>query len=531
MRVRPGARSLVAVVALTSLIASGCSIGPSDRPDFALEEQSPGSAVTEPETPDTTVDELSPPVVDLLYTDCSSMLLTQWDLPALPDGVTLRCGTFPAPMDPTDPSLPTDLSVGVVVARSSATPEDAAPIVYTSGADRPSTAAVAELATQPNNALLAEHPVVGIDRRGIGTSFPLMCLDPTDRETLLNLGQFTPGDPIDAVATASRNMTVDCGDVVLQSAEDYIPPGRMVFRASDAAADIEHLRDFWGIPTIGLIGSGNGARVALAYAAAHPDAVGRLILDGPPTSDGDALTNAEFRVRGQEAALNSFAQRCVAISCSLGGDPRSRIIELLDRAGNGQLRPLSRADVAGALLMGLGDLSTADQATRTRELADAVNDALNGNTRALADLSDLYLANTGSDGQFASRCSDGYQWTPADRVRTLVNDWTGLYPAFGPTEAVNLLACTAWPADNPPEVPSELGVPVMVTTGVADPTVGDAGIPGLTGTLNAAGAATAVATWQGLGHPPLSSSSCIREAAASYLETGELPPDGTACPP
>ena len=35
------------------------------------------------------------------------------------------------------------------------------------------------------------------------------------------------------------------------------------------------------MPALALIGVGNGAQVALAYAGSHPDKVARLVLDSP----------------------------------------------------------------------------------------------------------------------------------------------------------------------------------------------------------------------------------------------------------
>ncbi|WP_157083892.1 alpha/beta fold hydrolase [Millisia brevis] len=530
MRARPVTRVLALTAVVTATLA-GCSLGPSDRPGFAFQERSVGSpgADTSPTVEPPPAPEV--PIVDLSYVDCTSMLITQWSLPAPPAGVTLECSSYQAPMDPTDPALPTEVSVGVVRATSAATPADAAPVIYTSGADRPSSAAVAELATQPNNPLLAEHPVVAIDRRGTGLSFPLLCANPLDQQTMITLGQFAGGDPVDAVAAAARDITVDCRDAVMQSAEDFRPPGRMVFRASDAAADIEVLRDFWGVSTIGLIGAGNGALTALAYAAAHPDHVGRLILDAPVSTGPDPVQTTEFRVIGQQAALDSFVARCRAIACSLGDDPAAAIDDLVARAAGGGLPPLSRAGVIGALQWGLSDVAGADSGARTRILADALSAARDGNVDDVLVLSDRNLAATGSDGQLASRCSDGNDSVAPDRVRELAAQWSDQYPVFGPTAALGMLACTAWPADEPPTLPAELSVPVLVTNGISDPVTGNTGTADVTGSLANAGAATSTLTWHGLGHPPLSGSGCIAGAVTTYIDSGRLPADGTVCPP
>lgn len=529
MRARPVTRVLALTAAVSATLA-GCSLGPSDRPGFAFREHSAGSSGTD-EGPIEPPPGPEVPIVDLSYVDCTDMLISQWALPAPADGVRLECSSYQAPMDPTDPSLPMEITVGVVRATSAATPDDAPPVLYTAGADRPSSAAVAELATQPNNPLLAAHPVVAVDRRGTGLSLPLLCSNPADQQTLITQGQFAGGDPVDAISAAAREITVDCQDAVMQSAEDFRPPSRMVFRSSDAAADIEVLRDFWGVSSIALIGTGNGALTALAYAAAHPDHVGRLVLDAPVSTGPDPIQTAEFRTIGRQAALDAFVARCTAISCSLGPDPAAAIDDLVERAGSGDLRPLSRAGVIGALQWGLSDVAGADSGARTRLLADALSAARDGRTDDLVVLADRHLAATGSDGQLASRCSDGNDSVAPDRVRQLLTEWPDRYPVFGRSDALALLACTAWPSDNPPTLPGELAMPVLVTAGIADPVTGNTGTADVTGALAAAGAATSTMTWHGLGHPPLNGSGCVSAATTAYIDSGMLPAEGTVCPP
>ena len=70
-------------------------------------------------------------------------------------------------------------------------------------------------------------------------------------------------------------------------------------------------RSLWDVPAVALVGIGNGAQVALAYAASRPDRVARLILDSPVALGVDAEAAAEQQVKGQQAALDAFAAQCV----------------------------------------------------------------------------------------------------------------------------------------------------------------------------------------------------------------------------
>ncbi len=67
------------------------------------------------------------------------------------------------------------------------------------------------------------------------------------------------------------------------------------------ASDIDDLRrllDQLGIPRASLVGTSQGARVALAFAMREPDRVAGLVLDGPPDEIGeqDAAGEGDFSV-------------------------------------------------------------------------------------------------------------------------------------------------------------------------------------------------------------------------------------------
>jgi hypothetical protein len=69
-----------------------------------------------------------------------------------------------------------------------------------------------------------------------------------------------------------------------------------------------------------------------------------------------------------------------------------------------------------------------------------------------------------------------------------------------------------------------------VLSGNADAVTGTEPLPAVTGALGAAGAATTTITWDGIGHPVSVGSGCGRAAVAAYLETGDVPEGGNACP-
>ncbi|MFD4182154.1 alpha/beta hydrolase [Rhodococcus sp. NPDC058514] len=515
-------------LAVVLALCCACGAGPSVRPDVAV-AQRPGEMAAQPDDTEVEPPPLEIPRTELDWTDCTRITLDTLGLGPGPEGLIIECAQLAAPIDAAA-TIPGTFSLGVSRARIGNTPVDAGPLVLTSGSDRSSTATLAALAAGPITDLLAARPVVAVDRRGIGTSTLIECIDsiesPGLRQEMLDLGQFSPpdadgGDAADKVMALSRDATVAC--------TDFLQPQELAFDAAHAADDLEQLRTAWGVERLGLLATGNGSAVALAYATKHPDGLSRLVLDAPGSVRADAVTAAESRVAGQEAALAAFARQCAALACSLGPDPRSAVADLVRRASAGELAPVSSNGLLTALTGFLG-APRGDQQARVREFADLLSAAGRGDIGPLESLVGHTAAATDSDGQFIARCSDGRQWPTPGRVRELRAAWAEQYPVFGPDAALALLLCTAWPTTPPQDLPSSLDATVLVLSGVADPIVGSAGAGSVTGTVAAAGAANATVAWLGSGHPVSTHSGCGQLAIAVYARTGVLPPDGGACP-
>ncbi|KAA0023428.1 alpha/beta hydrolase [Antrihabitans cavernicola] len=515
---------LAAAISIVVAVCSACGAGPSERPGVAVEQQSPGSGSAGTTTPNAAdkLPALAKPKGDLAWRDCTRTTLDSLGLGAGPNGLILECADFPAPVDSSGAIYGT-FNVGALRARLPQTPLDAAPLVLTSGSDRSSTATLAGLAAAPAGGLLAARPIVAVDRRGIGTSTPIDCIPADTRRALADNAEFTMEypDAVTALAAFSEKATIAC--------KDFLQPQELAFDAPHAADDLEQLRLVWQVDSLGIIGTGNGTNVALAYAAKYPTHVGRLIMDSPPGVNMDATTITEQRVQGAEAAVAAFSARCVGLKCSLGPDPHGAIIDLIKRAGNGGLGPISSNALLTALYGFLGS-PRADQQNQLRALSDALSSAGTGDTAALSALIASQEAAIGSDGQFIARCSDGQQWPAQQRVRELQEKWDRLYPVFGKQAATSMLACTAWPVAPSPAGVTNLKIPVLALSGAADPVAGNAGLGSATGAVSGAGGRPSTVNWQGWGHPTLAHSGCAQAAAVAYADTGKLPPNGTVCP-
>ncbi|WP_231750858.1 alpha/beta fold hydrolase, partial [Mycobacterium sp. NAZ190054] len=303
-------RLLPAVVLSMAVVLplAACSPGLAANPRFATD--SGAGPQGEPQTSDQPP---GPPAVeapknDLSWRDCTSRVFASAAVQALP-GVKLDCASFDADLDPINGASGT-VSIGVVRATSVQTPADAGPLVMTTGSDLPSSVQLPVWLSRAGADVLKSHPIVSVDRRGIGMSGALDCRDLFDRQEMFEQAQFQPGDdPVANLGAITMTATTSCTDT--------IAPGDSAYDNAHAAEDIERLRTTWDVPALALLGIGNGAQVALAYAGSHPNKVARLLLDSPLPLGISAEAATEQRVKGEQAALDAWAAQSVGIVSGL----------------------------------------------------------------------------------------------------------------------------------------------------------------------------------------------------------------------
>ncbi|MFZ3318282.1 MAG: alpha/beta fold hydrolase [Mycobacterium sp.] len=513
--------AITASLIVVTAVLAGCAPGLAANPRFATNAgarpQGKPATTTAPNGPPP----IAKPKNDLSWHDCTTRGFDDAAVPA-PVGVKLDCASYDADLDPVNGAAGT-LSIGVVRARSAETPPDAGPLVFTTGSDLPSSLQLPVWLARAGADVLHSHPIVAVDRRGMGSSSPVDCLDQFDRQEIHDLAQFEAGnDPVANLADIVQNATTSCTDT--------IAPGDSAYDNTHAATDIERLRSTWDVPALALIGIGNGAQVALSYASSHPDRVARLVLDSPVALGVGAEAAAEQKVKGQEAALDAFAAQCAAVNCPLGPDPKAAVSSLLAdaRAGHGPAGA-STASVARAINTALG-YPAGDRVSTTNDLATALANARSGDTNLLTSLINRAEATTGTDGQFVNTCSDALNRPTPDRIRELVVAWAKLYPQFGTVGALNLVKCVSWPSTTPPPSPKVLKVNVLLMGVQNDPIVGSEGVSATAATIINATAASKRVMWQGIGHGASIYSSCAVPPLIGYLDSGTLPSTDTYCP-
>jgi pimeloyl-ACP methyl ester carboxylesterase len=508
------------LIVVTGLLA-GCAPGLAANPRFATNAGARPQGKATAAKPANGPPPIAAPKNDLPWRDCTTKEFSDAAVPPAP-GVKLDCASYDADLDPVNGAAGT-VSIGVVRARSVQTPHDAGPLVFTTGSDLPSSLQLPVWLARAGADVLQKHPIVAVDRRGMGTSSPIDCLDQYDRQEIRDQSQSEAGnDPVANLANVVQNATTSCTDT--------IAPGDSAYDAAHAAGDIERLRSIWDVPSLALIGIGSGSQVALSYAGSHPDKVSRLVLDSPIALGVGAEAAAEQRVKGQQSALDAFAAQCAAVNCPLGPDPKAAVNSLLaDARGGHGAGGMSVATLANAISTALG-YPTGDRVSTTNDLATALATARSGDTNLLTSLANRAAGITGTDGQFVNSCSDALNRPTPDRVRELVVAWGKLYPQFGVVGALNLVKCVSWPSTTPPQPPKVLKVNVLLMGVQDDPIVGSEGVSATAATIINATAASKRVMWQGIGHGASIYSSCAVPPLVGYLDSGQLPSTDTYCP-
>ncbi|WP_156296152.1 alpha/beta hydrolase [Mycobacterium paragordonae] len=511
--------SATILLAATTVLAGCIPVFGAD-PRFATESgaRPQGAATTKP--PPSGPAPIAAPKNDLSWRDCTSKVNADAGVPGAP-GVKLDCATFDADLDPVNGGSGS-VSIGVVRARSPKTPKDAGPLVFTTGSDIASSTQLPVWLSHAGADVLDSHPIVAIDRRGLGMSSPIDCRDRLDRENMRDQAQFEAGDdPVANLSEISNTATTNCTDA--------IAPGDSAYDNTHAASDIERLRNLWDVPAVALVGIGNGAQLALTYAGSRPDKVARLIVDSPVAIGASAEAAAEQQVKGEQAALDAFAAQCVAVNCALGPDPKGAVSALLTDAKTSKGVRASVASIANAISTALG-FPTGDRVNTTVSLANALAAARSGDENQLNNLINNAESIRDSDGQFVNGCSDAVNRPTPDRVRELVVAWGKLYPQFGAVAALNLVKCVHWPTGSTPQAPKELKIDVLLLGVQNDPIAGNEGVAATAATVINANAASKRVMWQGIGHGASIYSSCAVPPLVGYLDSGKLPGTDTYCP-
>jgi pimeloyl-ACP methyl ester carboxylesterase len=512
------------MVGLAVLLA-GCTVGPSQRPPVAVRGgnmPAPPSAPA-PVTPPPSLPEPDPESGPLDFRGCTGGSAAT-AVPVPTDRVLrVECAQLTVEADPQQPGL-SRTRVGLLRVGLGDAPPDRPPLlVVGDSATQPAAVVARVLANQVPLALLQRFTLVGLDRRGAGID-DLDCGPSTARAAFVNIDPGADGTVprLNALLEQARSVVQDCY---------LVHAGALAgFRTASTAADVEQARLGLGVAHLSALGVGDGATALSTWAHAHPKAVGRLVLDGPPTPALDEPDAGEARAAAAESAFDAFAAACTAgPDCPLGADPRAVVGALVDRL---RVQPITATDgrrlTAGmtitALLVGLGEPSG------WADLATAIGQAGGGSPEALLGRLAPLLARGGVfDVALATACNDVQRRMTPVEVSQLAERWRSAYPMFGSTLAQRLLACGPWPPAAPVPAPDPAAtLPPMLVIGTAhDPRGPLDGSRRLASTTPGA----LFLSWQGAGTGAYPRTPCVTAAVDALLVDGAPPVDGVLCPP
>ncbi|MBM7776247.1 pimeloyl-ACP methyl ester carboxylesterase [Actinokineospora baliensis] len=505
------------VVLLPLVLLAACTAGPSVRPGIVVNDgggQPVTTASSEPgPAPLPPLNQPNPG--RSIWGPCSPEVLQ--GITTTP-GIDLTCGKVTGTLD--SPYAPGRGGIRLQALRAGTGP---IPLVVVNEVDGlPGTHYAAALAAKLPPDLLAKFSLVGLDRRGTGSSDPVRCVPEEVRFGLLD------ADPraldLEGLVDQARTAGQQCS-IALETRLPAIDTWR-------TAGDVESLRISLGMDKLHAIGHGEGSRVLSVYAERYPDRVGRMVLDGAPDPNEDAVVALEGVAAGADATFAAFADDCAKRACELGANARQALTEILDRAASSPL-VTDDIDLTPGLVLRAVQHGLADRANWP-SLAVALANARSGDpTRLAAAVTPLVLESEDVpatfDATLVTRCNDTKSRLSTEALTAASKDWNTRYPLFGALTAEWLAVCSPWPVPSHP-VPTataRTAPPLVVLATAVDP------LTPLSGTERAAQQlATAVLiSWQGTGHGALGYSPCATEAAQAFLLDGTVPRDGTVCPP
>jgi pimeloyl-ACP methyl ester carboxylesterase len=149
-----------------------------------------------------------------------------------------------------------------------------------------------------------DYDIVFFDQRGAHLSGDLTCPDAA--------AAFYRSDSSPADSTATTGLGADAQAFVDDClAESRADPSLLPYYGTrQAAEDLESFRQYLGADTIQLYGESYGTQLAQTYAAAHPEHIAGLFLDGPVDLSHSLMDYYQEQTKGFEEALEGTLLDC-----------------------------------------------------------------------------------------------------------------------------------------------------------------------------------------------------------------------------
>ncbi len=375
------------------------------------------------------------------------------------------CTTYSVPENWDEPAG-RHIDLRVVLVRSLAAEADRDLVVFLDGG--PGGAASEDYPTVASalSALRKHHHILLVDQRGTGASNPLACAEALAMEV------DEPSHPLATEADRQRQLS-GVRKCLTELAHKASP---QFYTTTDAARDLEAVRQALGEPQLDLVGISYGTRLAQQYATRFPQSVRSIVLD---SAVPNRLVLLSEHARNLEDVVKRRLARCQADAACKGrfGDPYAKLqvvqqrlrrqpqsIEMHDPLTFTLVRRTLAADDVAALVR-FYMYSAATSALLPFVISEA-HEGRFGPLLSQAQLVVGQLSKNLSGGMSASvLCSED-----ADLLHESAQDETTLLGS-GPIRAA-LLACSVWPRGARPadfHEPFHSDVPVLVLAGEFDP--------------------------------------------------------------
>jgi pimeloyl-ACP methyl ester carboxylesterase len=380
--------------------------------------------------------------------------------------------------------------------------------------------------------ILDNFDIVSWDPRGVGDSAPVQCTP--------NLDGFyaVDRDPQTAAAVATN---VDAARSFVASCAKQSGSELPFVSTADTVRDMDAIRAAMGENTISYFGFSYGTLIGAMYAAAYPEHVRAMVLDGAVDPSLATETVLVDQARGFEQQLDAFFQWCQSNSdCGFatGGDPAAAFDHLVE-ATRAETIPAKVGNEPRTLGPGEFDIGVASALYGGESSYPDLGAALAQTARGLGDkllkFADSYTGRQ-SGGRYSSETAALYATSCLDAPapRTIVGVEQDARaaekaaPRMGPATVWLSLPCTYWPVlptGKIAPVHAPKAPPIVVVGNTHDPATPYKWAQGLARQL---GTATLL-TYQGGGHTAYGRDGCIDQNVDDYLVKLTVPATGTTC--
>ncbi|MFI0141879.1 alpha/beta hydrolase [Streptomyces luteogriseus] len=453
----------------------------------------------------------------------------------LPDDGEWQCATMKAPLDWSDPKGDTIGLELIRVRTTGAANERIGSLIFNFGGPGGSGVTSLPAFAEGYEKLRTRYDLVSFDPRGVGRSDPVLCENDQQLDAYFQQDA-TPDD------AAERTQLVDNTKEFNNACEDNSEKILPHVRTTDAARDLDLMRQVLGDDKLHYFGISYGTELGGTYAHLFPKRVGRAVFDAVVDPTQDPEQGSLGQARGFQLALDNFAEDCVsqAEECPIGDsaqDVKDRIAKLLD--------DLDRTPIQGIFPRQLTQTAATSgiaQALYSKDfweyLTEGLEQAYDGDGRILLSLADS-MNGRSDNGEYSNitpanvaiNCADDKPRYDSAYVQRKLPEFRAASDLFGDYLAWSMLSCTDWAvpgAADHPDVSAPGSAPVLVVGNTGDPATPYEGARAM---VNALGKGVGVElTYRGQGHGAYDSKNkCVQGAVDGYLLDGKVPPTGTVC--